>query len=107
MAKARLAYAMKGTIPELLQSPRIEIEAGRHPLLDSKEVVPLDVSVGVGSSVLITGPNTGGKTVAIKATANPPALNNMAAIAAVTCLGCRTTACLVAAEKSAAAAMKP
>ena len=65
-AKARLAFAMKGAPPGPLKWPRIEIDGGRHPLLDSAVAVPLSVSLGKGESVLITGPNTGGKTVAIK-----------------------------------------
>jgi DNA mismatch repair protein MutS2 len=65
-AKARLALDTGGARPERLQVSRIEIQGGRHPLLDPETVVPLDLSVGVEDSVLITGPNTGGKTVAIK-----------------------------------------
>lgn len=66
-AKARLGYAMKGTMPERLKSKaRIEIAGGKHPLLDVVKAIPLDLAVGQESSVLITGPNTGGKTVAIK-----------------------------------------
>jgi DNA mismatch repair protein MutS2 len=65
-AKARLAFAMRGAPPEPLKVPRIEIDGGRHPLLDSTIAVPLNLSLGKGESVLITGPNTGGKTVAIK-----------------------------------------
>jgi DNA mismatch repair protein MutS2 len=66
-AKARLGFESRGAIPERLRVPRIEIEGGRHPLLDPKIVVPLDLQLGKGESILITGPNTGGKTVAIKA----------------------------------------
>lgn len=67
LAKARLAYAMRGAPPERLKGPpRIEIHGGRHPLLDPSIAVPLDLEVGQGASVLITGPNTGGKTVSIK-----------------------------------------
>jgi DNA mismatch repair protein MutS2 len=66
LAKARLGYDLKGTIPEKLREPCIIIEGGRHPLLEPETAVPLDLSLGVGNSVLITGPNTGGKTVAIK-----------------------------------------
>lgn len=65
-AKARLGFEMKGSIPERLTWPRIEIEGGRHPLLDPTSAVPLDLRLGQKESVLITGPNTGGKTVAIK-----------------------------------------
>ena len=65
-SKARLAFAMKGTMPQPKGEHWIQIQAGKHPLLDPDQAVPLDLSVGIGSSVLITGPNTGGKTVAIK-----------------------------------------
>ncbi len=66
-AKARLGYDMRGTMPEkLVCKPRIDIAGGKHPLLDPATAVPLDLAVGQESSVLITGPNTGGKTVAIK-----------------------------------------
>lgn len=69
LARARLGGAMKGVLPEKLKRDRrgIEIHDGRHPLLDPAIAVPLRLSVGVdGDGVLITGPNTGGKTVAIK-----------------------------------------
>lgn len=66
-AKARLAYEMGGVAPDRVRGEGfIEIQAGRHPLLEAEKAVPLHISVGKGSSVLITGPNTGGKTVAIK-----------------------------------------
>lgn len=69
LAKARLAYKMKAIRPELRKSPGISIQSGKHPLLllSGSNVVPLDLQVGFGTSaLLITGPNTGGKTVAIK-----------------------------------------
>jgi len=67
LAKARLGYDQKGTLPETTKTPHtIEVQGGRHPLLENVEVVPLDLTVGIGRSLLITGPNTGGKTVAIK-----------------------------------------
>jgi len=66
LAKARYGLDYRGSIPERLQSPYLEMEGGRHPLLNLETVVPLDIQVGQGSGVLITGPNTGGKTVAIK-----------------------------------------
>ncbi|CAN5625981.1 endonuclease MutS2 [soil metagenome] len=66
-AKGRLAYDDKGTLPERVQGDGfLLIDRGRHPLLDPAMAVPLDLEVGVGRSVLITGPNTGGKTVGIK-----------------------------------------
>lgn len=66
LAKAKLGYEMKGKIAERAEEPSLEIQAGRHPLLDRETAVPLDIRVAHGESVLITGPNTGGKTVAIK-----------------------------------------
>jgi len=66
-AKARLGYAMRAVSPEKTTRAAIRIEQGRHPLLDPESVVPLDIDVGFQhSGVLITGPNTGGKTVALK-----------------------------------------
>jgi DNA mismatch repair protein MutS2 len=64
--KARLAAEMKANKPERVAGYRIEIRGGRHPLLDTKSVVPIDIDLSAEASVLITGPNTGGKTVAIK-----------------------------------------
>ncbi len=70
LAKARLAFDMRGTMPQKVgigdENHFISIQGGRHPLLDPEKVIPLDISLGIGNSVLITGPNTGGKTVAIK-----------------------------------------
>lgn len=65
--KARLGSEMRAGIPEKVSGHYIEIKGGRHPLLDKDKVVPLDIELGAGKSVVITGPNTGGKTVAIKA----------------------------------------
>lgn len=67
-AKARLAFDMRAVRPEPLdgEEPGIRFIRGRHPLLDPEIVVPLDLEVRASCSVLITGPNTGGKTVAIK-----------------------------------------
>ena len=65
-SKARLAFQMKGTMPQPQGEHWIQVQGGKHPLLNPETTVPLDLSVGIGSSVLITGPNTGGKTVAIK-----------------------------------------
>jgi len=69
LARARFGGATGGTLPEKLKRDRrgIEIKEGRHPLLDPSIAIPLSLSVGVESDgLLITGPNTGGKTVAIK-----------------------------------------
>ena len=65
-SKARLAFQMKGTMPLPQGQFWIQVQGGKHPLLNPETTVPLDLAVGLGSNVLITGPNTGGKTVAIK-----------------------------------------
>jgi DNA mismatch repair protein MutS2 len=65
--KARLGSEMRAGVPEKVSGHFIEIKGGRHPLLDRDKVVPLDIELGAEKSVVITGPNTGGKTVAIKA----------------------------------------
>ena len=66
-AKARLSSDMKA-IPATMNTNRyINIEKGRHPLLNPSECVPLNFTIGNGiNGVIITGPNTGGKTVALK-----------------------------------------
>lgn len=79
MAKARLAFAMRATQPEIWSqtrrddelaghpNQRIRLNRARHPLLDQSTVVPIDVDLGEDFRILlITGPNTGGKTVALK-----------------------------------------
>lgn len=66
-AKARLGYALKGIIPERNHGHSIDIKRGRHPLIDPEKVVPVDIAVSIQKNILITGPNTGGKTAAIKA----------------------------------------
>lgn len=66
-AKAELAIAMKATEPKLNTRGYINIKKARHPLLDSKSVVPTDIYLGKDfTTLLITGPNTGGKTVSLK-----------------------------------------
>lgn len=66
LAKARLADAMKAVRPRMNEEGWIRIVGGRHPLLTGK-VVPIDVWLGREARVLvITGPNTGGKTVTLK-----------------------------------------
>ncbi len=66
-SKARLAFAMHANKPQpLTGTAALLVHGGRHPLIESDKVVPLDLKIGQNSSVLITGPNTGGKTVAIK-----------------------------------------
>ena len=66
-AKANLAKKMKATMPEFNNQHQINIKKGRHPLLDPKKVVPIDINLGKDFTLLIvTGPNTGGKTVSLK-----------------------------------------
>ncbi|MDR1641587.1 MAG: endonuclease MutS2 [Clostridiales bacterium] len=66
-AKGELSISMNGIEPQYNSEGRINIKKGRHPLLDKKTVVPTDISLGKDFSILlITGPNTGGKTVALK-----------------------------------------
>ena len=66
-AKGLLALEQHGVRPQLSTDYRVRIHQGRHPLLDPKSVVPLDLAIGDGyTMLLITGPNTGGKTVALK-----------------------------------------
>ena len=66
-AKGYLATKQKAVRPMLLSGSKVDIIEGRHPLLAQDKVVPLDISLGDKFSILlITGPNTGGKTVALK-----------------------------------------
>lgn len=66
-AKAHLAYKMKASRPVLNNDGEILLKKARHPLIDAKSVVPVDISLGIDfDSLVITGANTGGKTVSIK-----------------------------------------
>lgn len=66
-AKAQLSRQYKGTEPLFNRERRIHINQGRHPLLAAKKVVPIDIWLGKDFDLLvITGPNTGGKTVTLK-----------------------------------------
>ena len=66
-ARGQLAMSMNGSRPILNEEGRIHIRSGRHPLLDARKVVPITVTLGQDFSLLIiTGPNTGGKTVSLK-----------------------------------------
>lgn len=66
-AKAKLSIAMKAIPLPVFTQRKIKIKAGRHPLLKADVVVPLDFEIGGEiQGVVITGPNTGGKTVALK-----------------------------------------
>ena len=66
-ARGRLALEMNGSRPLFNTEGRIYIREGRHPLLDAHKVVPITISLGKDYTLLIvTGPNTGGKTVSLK-----------------------------------------
>ena len=66
-AKAQYAYKIKGCPPVLNDKGIINLRAARHPLIDPKKVVPVDIMLGGDfDTLVITGPNTGGKTVSIK-----------------------------------------
>lgn len=66
-AKAKLAMELNATKPIFNTDHYINIRKGRHPLLDKKKVVPIDIHLGKDFDLLIiTGPNTGGKTVSLK-----------------------------------------
>ncbi|MBD9219037.1 MAG: endonuclease MutS2 [Clostridiales bacterium] len=66
-AKSELSLKMNGAEPVFNTNGIIDIRKGRHPLLDEKKVVPIDINLGKDfNTLLITGPNTGGKTVALK-----------------------------------------
>lgn len=66
-AKAALAKSYNGVAPLFNNNGHINIRKGRHPLLDAKSVVPIDVRLGEDyKQLIITGPNTGGKTVSLK-----------------------------------------
>ena len=66
-AKAKLALAQNATMPLLNNRRYIKINKGRHPLIDKKKVVPIDLELGDDYDlIVITGPNTGGKTVTLK-----------------------------------------
>ena len=66
-AKASLGYKMKATLPKINSEGRINLKSARHPLLNPKTAVPTDINLGVNfDTLVITGPNTGGKTVSLK-----------------------------------------
>lgn len=67
IAKARLSLSMDAVCPQFTGSQRLSIIKGRHPLINKDKVVPIDMSLGIKFKILIiTGPNTGGKTVTLK-----------------------------------------
>ncbi|MFL0194597.1 endonuclease MutS2 [Clostridium sp. WILCCON 0269] len=66
-AKAKFGSELNGNIPVVSENSIVDIVEGRHPLIDKKTVVPMDVYMGKDFTCLvITGPNTGGKTVTLK-----------------------------------------
>lgn len=68
-AKASYSAAINGSFPKINEQKYINLIAARHPLIDANVVVPIDLSIGKDySALVITGPNTGGKTVALKTT---------------------------------------
>lgn len=66
-AKAKLAYSMKASVPLVNDEGIIELYKARHPLIDAKKIVPTDIRLGGEfNALIVTGPNTGGKTVTLK-----------------------------------------
>jgi len=66
-AKAKLSVSQNAVAPKLNDRGYISIKKGRHPLLDTEKVVPVDIFLGGEfDTLVITGPNTGGKTVSLK-----------------------------------------
>lgn len=67
MAKGKLSCKMSGEEPAINEEGYLEIREGRHPLIDPKKVVPITVAIGSNyRTLVVTGPNTGGKTVTLK-----------------------------------------
>ncbi|WP_226583563.1 endonuclease MutS2 [Halobacillus litoralis] len=66
-ARAKLGQSMKASMPAMNDEGRIKMQQARHPLISDDEVVPNDIEIGEDyTSIVITGPNTGGKTVTLK-----------------------------------------
>ena len=66
-AKAKLAYRMQAWPPIMNDEGKVELRKARHPLIDPKKVVPISLRLGTDfDTMIITGPNTGGKTVTLK-----------------------------------------
>ena len=66
-ARAKLSFRMDATAPEIREDGSLELKQARHPLIDPKLVVPISVRLGTDfDTLIITGPNTGGKTVTLK-----------------------------------------
>ena len=66
-ACAQMSFALNATMPTVSNGKSIELKRARHPLIDKSRVVPINVALGEGyDTIIITGPNTGGKTVTLK-----------------------------------------
>ncbi|SFJ02049.1 DNA mismatch repair protein MutS2 [Paenibacillus sp. UNC496MF] len=66
-AKARLAHVMSASMPRMNDRGYLKLRRGRHPLIPRDQVVPIDVELGNQyTAIIVTGPNTGGKTVSLK-----------------------------------------
>ncbi|MFC4810774.1 endonuclease MutS2 [Paenibacillus sp. GCM10023250] len=66
-AKARLAHVMGASMPRMNDRGYLKLRRGRHPLIPREQVVPIDVELGNQyTAIIVTGPNTGGKTVSLK-----------------------------------------
>ena len=66
-ARAKLSFAMHAAEPEIRTDGKLELKRARHPLITGKTVVPISVRLGSDfDTLIITGPNTGGKTVTLK-----------------------------------------
>lgn len=67
IAKAKLAIKQNAVMPKINNDLKFSLKKARHPLIDSKKVVPTDIELGFSyDTMIITGPNTGGKTVSLK-----------------------------------------
>ncbi|MDE5741919.1 MAG: endonuclease MutS2 [Oscillospiraceae bacterium] len=66
-AKSNLAAKMRASVPEICDNGQIYLKKARHPLIDKSKVVPIDIKLGYDyQALIVTGPNTGGKTVLLK-----------------------------------------
>ncbi len=66
-AKGKLSMLMGGEAPEIAEDGMLNLKSARHPLIDKKKVIPIDVKLGDDyKTLVVTGPNTGGKTVTLK-----------------------------------------